>query len=115
MEAEPVPPFPARWQAGAQLFAAGEWWEAHEAWEAEWLVANGDRRRALQALILLAAALHKRWRMGSLTGRNFVKAQAYLRQLPPGAFGVDWESLERQVGACLESDRPEPFPPLPLL
>ena len=22
---------------GAELFAAGEWWEAHEAWEGVWM------------------------------------------------------------------------------
>ncbi|GHF98835.1 hypothetical protein GCM10017783_08540 [Deinococcus piscis] len=106
--------FPASWQAGAQLFAAGHWWEAHEAWEPEWLAATGERRCALQALILLAAALHKRWRMGSLTERNFAKAQVYLRGLPPGVFGVDWARLEQEVAACLRSDAPVPFG-LPLL
>lgn len=107
--------FPAGWQAGAQLFAAGQWWEAHEAWEPEWLRASGEERYALQALILLAAALHKRWRMGSLTGRNFVKAQAYLCRLSPGAFGVDWALLEQQVAASLNAECPEPLPCIPLL
>lgn len=108
--------FPAAWRLGAQLFAEGQWWEAHEAWEPEWLRARGERRTALQALILLAAALHKRWQVGSLSGRNFIKAQAYLRQLPPGAFGVDWAQLEQDVAACLlRRDVPQPLPAVPLL
>ncbi|WP_261663317.1 DUF309 domain-containing protein [Deinococcus sp. Marseille-Q6407] len=107
--------FPASWQAGAALFNAGHWWEAHEAWEPVWMRASGEARLALQALILLAAALHKRWQMGSLTRRNFVKAQAYLRQLSPGVYGVDWPLLEQRVDAALEGEQPGPPPQLPLL
>ncbi|MFC6616687.1 DUF309 domain-containing protein [Deinococcus radiophilus] len=33
----------------ARRFDAGEWWQAHEAWEEEWLQAEGQRRAALQA------------------------------------------------------------------
>lgn len=96
--------FPPQWEVGAQLFEAGEWWEAHEAWEVEWHLAVGERRLALQALILLAAALHKRWRMGSLSHRNFYKAQVYLGRVAPQAFGTDWVDLEKQVWATLNSE-----------
>lgn len=98
---------------GAELFGAGEWWEAHEAWEAEWLRAGGDERRFVQALILLAAALHKRWKMGSLTHRNFGKAQVYLDTLPGHYGGVDLVALRADVWAALHDPglRPQLRPP----
>ena len=71
----------AGWQEGVRQFNAGQWWEAHEAWEGPWARAQGEERAFLQALILLAAALHKRWHHGSLSGRNLTKADAYLARL----------------------------------
>lgn len=86
---------------GARRFAAGEWFEAHEAWEVLWLRAQGDERRFLRALILLAAALHKRWHHGSLTHRNYHKAGAYLAALPERYGGVDLARLRADVWAAL--------------
>ena len=43
-------------QWGADLFDAGYYWEAHEAWEPFWQAASGSERALLKALILLAAA-----------------------------------------------------------
>lgn len=100
--------FPPTWVAGAKLFNAGDWWEAHEAWESEWRESLGEKRWALQGLILLSAALHKRWRMGSQTHRNFYKAQVYLHKLPPQAFGVNWKELEQQVWESLQADADKP-------
>jgi predicted metal-dependent hydrolase len=93
---------------GARLFAAGEWWEAHEAWEGHWMTATGDERHFVQGLILLAAALHKRWHHGSLTHRNYHKATAHLDRLPtwPGGSygGVDLVRLRREVWEALEQE-----------
>lgn len=103
-------------EEGARLFNAGQWWEAHEAWEREWLTAQGEQRAFVQALILLAAALHKRWVQGSLTHRNYDKAQKYLGALPPRYGGVDLGVLNAEVWAALESPgrRPQlPVPPEP--
>ena len=97
---------------GAELFNAGEWWEAHEAWEAEWMRAAGDERRFVQALILLAAALHKRWKMGSETHRNFHKAAAYLDTLPGEYGGVDLAALRAGVWAALQGEGQRPQIPL---
>ncbi len=93
---------------GAELFDAGEWWEAHEAWEGEWMRAQGDERRFIQALILLAAALHKRWKMGSVTHRNFHKAAAYLDTLPGQYGGVDLVALRAGVWAALNAEGQRP-------
>ncbi len=46
--------------AGARLFDAGAFWEAHEAWEGLWRAsADPAERRTVQGLIQMAAALHK--------------------------------------------------------
>ena len=100
-------------QAGARLFNAGHWWEAHEAWEARWLSARGDERAFLSALILLAAALHKRWAHGSLTHRNFDKADKYLLVLPAHYGGVDLHRLRGEVWEALQ--QPGLRPQLPTL
>lgn len=93
---------------GAALFARSEWWEAHEAWERPWLTARGDDRAFLQALILLAAALHKRWAHGSLTHRNYDKALRYLDTLPGAYAGVDLARLRADVWDALRGPaRPE--------
>lgn len=104
-----------RLRAGARLFDAGEWWEAHEAWEGPWQRASGDERHLLQALILLAAALHKRWHHGSLTHRNFEKAGRYLDRLPPEYAGVDLRRLRADVWAALHDPalRPQVSAPAP--
>jgi len=86
---------------GAELFAAGEWWEAHEAWEGVWMTTAGDERHFVQGLILLAAALHKRWHHGSLANRNYHKALVHLGALPEAYGGVDLARLRREVWAAL--------------
>ncbi|WP_309572384.1 DUF309 domain-containing protein [Deinococcus sp.] len=91
----------AAFLAGAALFNAGQWWEAHEVWEVPWAQADGERRHFLQALILLAAALHKRWHHGSTTHRNLYKADAYLARLPGVYVGVDLSMLRAEMWAAL--------------
>jgi len=46
-------------ERGRELYAAGRFFEAHEAWEAAWRVESGPMRRLLQGLIQVAAANHK--------------------------------------------------------
>ncbi|GGJ83036.1 DUF309 domain-containing protein [Deinococcus aquiradiocola] len=107
------PELPPALHAGAALFTAGEWWEAHEAWEGVWAAATGDERRFVQGLILLAAALHKRWVHGSLTHRNYFKALRHLEGLPPGFGGVDLARLQGDTWAALHADglRPALYAP----
>ncbi|GAA5534508.1 DUF309 domain-containing protein [Deinococcus aluminii] len=95
-------------RAGAALFDAGEWWEAHEAWEGPWSRATGDERHFVQALILLAAALHKRWHHGSLTHRNYHKAERYLDRLPAEYGGVNLGRLRAEVWAALHDPTRRP-------
>jgi predicted metal-dependent hydrolase len=46
-------------QHGALLYARGEYFEAHEAWEELWLSLDGHPRLFVQGLIQVAAACHK--------------------------------------------------------
>ncbi len=59
---------PSPIDAGRALFNAGRYFEAHDVWEAAWLSTRGERRRLLQGLIQLAAALHKASTEGSARG-----------------------------------------------
>ncbi len=86
---------------GIQLFNKRQWWEAHEAWEPAWQQAASLDRIFLQALILMAAALHKRWYHGSLADRNYFKAERYLEQLPDVYAGVNLVQLRQDVWAGL--------------
>lgn len=95
-------------EEGVALFDGGQWWEAHEAWEQPWMTATGPDRAFLQALILLAAALHKRWYHGSLTHRNFHKAVRYLDRLPGEYGGVNLAQLRAEVWDALHT--PDVFP-----
>jgi uncharacterized protein len=95
---------------GAQLFNAGEYWEAHEVWEVPWNSAKmrGDAQEAnyVQGLILLAAALHKRWHYDNATGgqRNYDKALRRLAGIDneySAKDGIDLETLKLEVGRAL--------------
>jgi hypothetical protein len=110
-------------RAGARLFNAGEYWEAHEAWEVPWNAAkaSGDAVEAnyVQGLILLAAAIHKRRHYGNLEGgrRNYDKALRRLEGIGneyAAQDGIDLEGLKLEVGAALEDERLRPQLPLTL-
>src|ERR1700689_3252047 len=77
---------------GLDLFNHGYYWEAHEAWEGLWQVADrdGPLRMLFKGLILLAAAGVKiRERKNAAAQRHAMRAAALLRQLmkvPDSAF-----------------------------
>jgi len=75
------------------------YFEAHEVLEEAWRKAEGQEKRFLQGLILLAAALHR----GKGGVRNLRKAEAKLSGLPSPYLGLDWrpllEEARRRLGA----------------
>jgi predicted metal-dependent hydrolase len=89
---------------GARLFEAGEFWEAHEAWEVPWNAAKarGDAMEAnyVQGLILLAAAIHKRRHYDNPTGgqRNLQKALRRLEEIDDAYSARDGIQLSRLIG-----------------
>lgn len=75
---------------GLALFNSARFWEAHEAWERDWLTAEGDQKVFLQGLIQLAAAYHhvqKRTYRGGV--RLFDAAAAKLSRVPDEHPGID--------------------------
>ena len=54
----PIAEMRARFAQGVDDFNALRFWEAHESWEAIWLVAPENEKRFYQGLIQLAAAYH---------------------------------------------------------
>ncbi|HEX8618074.1 MAG TPA: DUF309 domain-containing protein [Thermoanaerobaculia bacterium] len=78
---------------GISLFNAQAFWDAHEAWEHEWLTAENPHKQFLQGLIQLAAAYYHVQR-GTLRGgvRLF---DAALKRL--AAFAPDYSGVARDA------------------
>lgn len=47
------------WRAGRAAYERGDYFEAHEHWEAVWRAASSSERRGYQGLIQLAASCYK--------------------------------------------------------
>jgi len=79
---------------GIRLFNAGEFWHAHEQWEACWLVANEPEATFFQGIIQAAAAL-VHWQRGNPRGlqRNWEKGRPKLVALPATMHGLDLRAL----------------------
>ena len=85
------PDYREHFLAGVAHFNAHEFWEAHEAWETIWLVAESDVEQFLQGMIQLAAAYHHVKRG---THRGAVRLfDAALRRL--AAFPQQWSGIDR--------------------
>ena len=111
-------PFPAGFYEGVRRFAAGEYFEAHEAFEECLDAVEADERwDFLVALVQVAVGYHKlasRHPGGErMLGLGLEKLEAF----PDAAWGVDVAALRRRVAAdrdqaALGSDRPTiPFVP----
>ena len=75
---------------GIRLFNAQRYFEAHEALEAVWLKATGDRKTFLQGLIQVAAAFHHHMRHNPAGFRSLLeKGCTKLATL-----GAEFESVE---------------------
>ena len=75
---------------GVRLFNAGDFFEAHEAWEEAWHMATGRRRRFYQGLIQAAVAL-EHLRRGNRRGctRLYQGCLAKLDDLPDVYRGIE--------------------------
>lgn len=99
-------------EGGIREWNAGRYWHAHEEWEQGWKATSGEEKAAFQALILLAAALHKAFGMNHLQGgfANLHKADLRLAKAPRVVAGIDLASLRREVHERLAEGRLEPAP-----
>ena len=90
------------WTRGLRLYAAGDHWHAHEAWEALWLRRKGsDEGAFLRAVIQVAAAMVKAER-GNMAGvrKNLAKARANLAEAPEQCRGIDTHALAADCDRC---------------
>jgi uncharacterized protein len=88
---------------GARLFDEGRFFEAHEVWEAHWLVEKDEMRRLfLQGLIQIAAAFHKLVDKDAPepAARLFAKGLAKLDRCSPDAVGADLARFRDAIRAC---------------
>lgn len=91
--------------AGLLLYAQGEVFEAHELWEYAWGAEVGLSKLALQALIQIAAAVHKHnTGVPRGTSKLLAKAHAKIDEITNGAsawLGIDFVGLKAEVAAAL--------------
>lgn len=93
-------------EAGAHLFDEGRYWDAHEAWEERWREeTDAVDRKTFQALIQIAAALHKlteaRARDADAAARLFARGLAKLDA--ESVVGRDLRAFRAGVEACAAS------------
>ena len=90
------------WVRGLTLYAAGDHWHAHEAWEALWLRRKDSSEGAfLRAVIQVAAAMVKA-EQGNMAGvrKNLAKARANLAGAPERCRGIDTRALAADCDRC---------------
>ena len=109
------PDFTTHYLLGMDHFNSRRFWEAHEAWETLWLVAESDVDQFLQGLIQIAAAYHHIQR-GTYRGavRLLTAGLGRLQPFAPDFCGVDRAAVEEAArahrawleAASLAPDRP---------
>ncbi len=100
---------------GVEQFNRGEFFEAHETWEALWLPASGQEKVFLQAIIQVAAAFHH-WQHGNRRGALSLlrRGMNKLEALPASFCGVRLDRLLRQTGNWVAALGAGQTPHLPL-
>lgn len=100
-------PFPPGFAAGMRHFAAGEYFEAHEAFEECLDAVEADGRwDLLVALIQVAVGYHKLAEGHPGAARMLGLGHEKLEELPDVAWGVDVRALRGRVAR--DRDRPDP-------
>jgi len=86
---------------GVEAFNAGQYFKAHEIWEAVWREIQSPEKDYYQALIQAAVALHH-WNNGNVLGAHRLAGRALkrLEEFVPGYLGLDTRQL-RQVLCCI--------------
>ena len=96
-------------RTGIVFFNAGQYFEAHEAWEDMWRPTHGPLRLYYQGLVQAAVGLHH-LQNGNLNGATaqLKKSLSKLEQYPARFCGIDNAALIAALGQVLEerSSRP---------
>src|SRR5882724_10348683 len=94
----PITPYDPRYLAGVLFFNRGDFFEAHEAWEALWMDTAGPDKRFYQGLIQAAVALYH-FGNGNVRGARklFHSSKAYLDRFGERHLGFDnqrfWQEM----------------------
>jgi len=93
----------SQFQRGIELFNAGKFFEAHEAWEEIWLAESEPEKTFLQGLIQVSAAFHHRQR-GNRKGMESLLAAglAKLERFPDEHRGIEVAKLRSEARRCAE-------------
>ena len=96
---------------GLRDYNAGNYFEAHESWEAVWITCHGPEKALLQGLIQVAAAFHH-YQRGNLLGtqRTFEKALRRLDSLPAEFCGIAVALLRNDIQDRLDKLQATPPP-----
>ena len=86
---------PEHYLEGVQLFNAGQYWHAHEAWEDAWKAEQDATHRLFYKGIIQTAAALVHWQRGNPRGLrlNWAKARPKLAQLPEIVLRLDIPGL----------------------
>jgi tetratricopeptide (TPR) repeat protein len=101
----PEASYPPEYLQGIALFNAGDYFEAHEAWESLWLSSSGSERVFFQGLVQLAAAMHhySHGHYGAAR-RIYEKARSRLGQVPSPFLALDLTALIEQFDDVFSYD-----------
>lgn len=95
-----------RYLRGVLFFNRGEYFEAHEVWEALWRDTAGPERRFIQGLIQAAVCLYHAGNGNVLGSRRlFHSGRRYMSGFPDRHLGLDavcfWNMMERTLAGFL--------------
>jgi uncharacterized protein len=87
-----------KYEAGADLFNRGEYFDAHEVWEELWMDCPAAERRFVQALIQAAVAVyHFRRDNHAGAARLFRSGKKYMEPYRPVYRGLNVDEFWRQM------------------
>ncbi len=92
-----------RYLAGIVLFNRGDFFEAHEVWEALWMDTAGPDKQFYQGLIQAAVGLCH-FCNGNVRGavKLYHSSRDYLKKYPSPHFGLDLNQFAADMTTCFE-------------
>src|SRR5437762_1706786 len=96
-----VPDYDPRYLAGVLLFNAGDYFEAHEAWEDLWSESHGNERKFCQGLSQAAVGLGH-FSNGNLGGavKLYHSSRDYMTPCGETMLGLDLTDFWKQMERC---------------
>jgi hypothetical protein len=100
-----------RYLAGIVLFNRGDFFEAHEVWEALWMETHGPEKPFVQGLIQAAVGLCH-FCNGNVRGaaKVYRSAFGYLERFKPTFWGLDVAGFHAAMGDCFAELLASPDP-----